>query len=137
MIISNLRQGSMIVRIGAVAMGAAAMATLAVGTASAATSEPAAGQPVTVQLGQSQPDVTLHPADVVAIHGEDFTLISDNGVSWTADVTIDKGRTGSYTKCSDGTVIYGPAIKPGNWQFGGTCDEHGTLAGFGTYDVKK
>jgi len=65
-------------------------------------------------------------------HG--FNTYSWDGVSWRATVTVDYGRSGAWTVCSDGTEIHGPLQGPGFWDFGGSCSGHGTITRYGWYD---
>jgi hypothetical protein len=89
---------------GTVAMGGAAEAATSHSTAAGVTHH------VVWQSGKVSP---MH----VPNHG--FNTYSFNGVSWRATVTVDYGRTGAWTHCSDGTDIHGPLQGPGFWDFGG------------------
>ncbi|MDF3289755.1 hypothetical protein [Streptomyces silvisoli] len=137
-------------RIGAAAVAAAALVgTIAMGTAAAVpghhqatdpnpTYKPVAGRVTVVEPGQPQPHVTLHPVykrgAAVPMHVAHWKTTYDDGVSWNADVFVDYGQSGAYTKCSDGSVHYGPAVGQGYWAWGGNCNGYGTITEFGNYD---
>ncbi|MFD7051752.1 hypothetical protein ACFWBS_20255 [Streptomyces mirabilis] len=104
---------------GTVAMG---------GAAEAATPNSAAADVMHHVVWQSGKVSPMH----VPNHG--FNTYSFNGVSWRATVTVDYGRTGAWTHCSDGTDIHGPLQGPGFWDFGGSCSGHGTITQYGWYD---
>lgn len=128
--------------LGVFTMGAAAIGTTIAfaGTASAATTDykPVAGHVTVVKAGQSGPDVTLHAVykrgQATPLHVSNWQTTVNDGYHWNANVTVDSGRSGAYTKCSDGSVRYGPAVGAGNWYWGGNCDGAGSITEFGNYD---
>ncbi|MEU8701751.1 hypothetical protein AB0C61_29660 [Streptomyces sp. NPDC048680] len=112
--------------VGGIALGGAAEAS----PAGPATSSTASGQAqptehVVWQAGGMSP---MH----VPAHG--FNTYKKTSTAWRASVTVDYGRSGAWTYCSDGTDIHGPLVGPGFWDFGGSCSGHGTIAKYGWYD---
>lgn len=101
------------------------------GTAQAATPSPT-GTKVTEHVVWEAPVPGKLTPMHVPNHG--FNTYYFNGVSWRATVTVDYGRTGAWTHCSDGTDIHGPLQGPGFWDFGGSCSGHGTITQYGWYD---
>ncbi|MQY06496.1 hypothetical protein [Actinomadura macrotermitis] len=74
-----------------------------------------------------------HAAGRRARHVASVDSVRYDSVSWTANVRIDRGSNGAWTKCSDGSLHYGPRVGPGYWRFGGNCSGYGNLVDFGTY----
>ncbi|MER5866370.1 hypothetical protein [Kitasatospora sp. NPDC002040] len=114
----NRKIGSIVVA-GTVAATTLAGVALA-GTASAAT--PAG--PAAVSAG----------SQAAALSGDwTWTITRVDSYVWNANVRITAGRHGAYTRCSDGTQLFGPQVGPGYWAFGGECYGHGTLSAFSVY----
>jgi hypothetical protein len=113
-------------RIGVVVAGAAAVvgSVALAGTASAATAAPTVHEHI----------VFPSPGGVQPDHVSSFVTTYHDSNRWTANVRVDSGRSGAVTRCSDGSVRYGPAQGPGYWIFGGNCSGAGTLTAFGWYN---
>ncbi|MBZ4320135.1 hypothetical protein [Streptomyces huiliensis] len=54
--------------------------------------------------------------------------------SWADRCTVTSGRSGAWTKCADGTEIFGPLQRKGRYIFAGECGRHGRYVSHGTYD---
>ncbi|MDH6124934.1 hypothetical protein [Kitasatospora sp. GP82] len=108
--------------VGTVALGGAAQA------ATPGSAQSGVTEHVVWQAGHAGGVSPMH----VPAHG--FNTYSYDGTSWRATVTVDYGRTGAWTHCSDGTDIHGPLQGPGFWDFGGSCSGHGTITQYGWYD---
>jgi hypothetical protein len=120
--------------IGAAAISAAALLTVAVtGTASAASSNvptPVSQVPVKIVHEAAPP---LKPGGIRPMHISETDHVWGSTYEWGANVTVDYGLSGAVTGCSDGTVIYGPLVGPGYWQFGGNCYGHGYFSWYDFY----
>jgi hypothetical protein len=107
------------------------------GAAEASTPKPATSS-TAYKTGQAQPTehVVWQAGGVSAMHvpAYGFNTYYKTSTSWRATVTVDYGRSGAWTYCSDGTDIHGPLVGPGFWDFGGSCSGHGTIAKYGWYD---
>ncbi|WP_149263036.1 hypothetical protein [Actinomadura sp. K4S16] len=123
---------------GLLAAGAA-LGTHAPATAAAAPPKPkpvaTKGAAVTTKVAQSLPHTSLmgRPAKRIALDGWSADSVWHNSIAWGANVRIYSGRYGAYTRCTDGSVRYGPLQGPGYWKFGGNCLGAGNLTGFGVY----
>lgn len=53
---------------------------------------------------------------------------------WVDRCTVTSGRSGAWTKCADGTQIFGPRQPKGRYLFGGNCGSHGNIVSHGTHD---
>ncbi|MBB5855660.1 hypothetical protein ACFQ05_35885 [Amycolatopsis umgeniensis] len=81
--------------------------------------------------------VTHHSAtggEVGTSHVGRWTTTYYDGVTWKATVLVDRGRSGAWTHCSDGSDHYGPLVGRGNWLFGGNCRGYGHIVKYGWYD---
>ncbi|WP_424889644.1 hypothetical protein [Streptomyces sp. XH2] len=58
----------------------------------------------------------------------------NNGTVWTANCRVDYGKSQSWTRCSDGTVLYGAWVGTGYWIFRGDCSGHGRIVSYGHTD---
>jgi hypothetical protein len=96
---------------------------------------PTVGAAVTTQAAQSLPHTSLmgRAAQRIALDGWSADSVWRNTIAWGANVRIYSGRYGAFTRCSDGSVRYGPRQGPGYWKFGGNCLGAGRLTGFGVY----
>ncbi|RSN41921.1 hypothetical protein DMC64_27875 [Amycolatopsis sp. WAC 04197] len=72
--------------------------------------------------------------EVGTSHVARWTTTYYDGVAWNATVFVDYGRSGAWTKCSDGHETHGPLVGPGTWLWGGDCYNHGRIVNYGWYD---
>jgi hypothetical protein len=115
-------------RTGAAVLGAGAL--VAMGLAGAGVASAA----------EAPKGATIHwvsdgPGEATSNHVSSWQTTHVDGDDWSANVRVDYGRSGAITRCSDGSVKYGPSQGPGYWIFAGNCYGNGSLTGYGYYNA--